>query len=569
MSAPFIDYASIRQPTTPASPGGSQFARSATPGKQPFGFSTQPLSPPLSVSASQFDASPPSSPHINSFTSSSAVPMSTQASQQGLTSAAHTPTHDCFSDQNSKNDSDIVMQDAELQQTLHTSLKRKYGDEDIQGPEITKRQRTDHDRQAPANDHSIPVTLYKTRTDIPEQTTPHSTDDFFGLYKLTGIAASVARNDPKTGEKINAMKKSYKPKLKDLPGKNRAPANPGELRGLIDYPDEEWHIQKIMGKDLSRYSEGDEQAGHDAAAQLMGRFANAFKVQPGKLPKAQDEEWAEFLGFNDGLASKATATAPPRTKAAIVGTNPAAYAATTTAVADINPAMRLRRASAKRSYDDNSFEGYGDELSDSDPDDDRRGPKAKRRRVSSDSTDHLFRAALLTESNRRATLLQPLPLHESRTMQDLVSRLEQLVEGSSDWSDTDISDDDDADFLVDDNDICKAKRILVTDLAETCEMDSDEEEDDGFDEAWAAALDELEQSEAAEHYAGLDEAWAVALEEFQQSKAIYAPIAGLPLSSPIEWHMLGPAEQERLSSNSGVAWLRNGTSALVNSIHCM
>ena len=46
----------------------------------------------------------------------------------------------------------------------------------------------------------------------------------------------MARRDPKTGEKINKLRKSYENKVKalELEGRNKAEANSNELQGLLD-----------------------------------------------------------------------------------------------------------------------------------------------------------------------------------------------------------------------------------------------------------------------------------------------------------------------------------------------
>lgn len=82
----------------------------------------------------------------------------------------------------------------------------------------------------------------------------------------------MARQDPVTGAK-KKLRKSYKGKIMDLPGKPEIPkAAPqpteGELEGesgapppknrsmglmeMLEWPEEEWRAQKVIGKDLGQ-----------------------------------------------------------------------------------------------------------------------------------------------------------------------------------------------------------------------------------------------------------------------------------------------------------------------------
>lgn len=99
---------------------------------------------------------------------------------------------------------------------------------------------------------------------------PRPTTSIFPLYNLTSIAESVARQDPVTGAK-KKLRKSYKGKIMDLPGKPEIPkAVPRPVEGelglegtapspknrsmslldMLEWPEEEWRAQKVIGKDL-------------------------------------------------------------------------------------------------------------------------------------------------------------------------------------------------------------------------------------------------------------------------------------------------------------------------------
>lgn len=78
----------------------------------------------------------------------------------------------------------------------------------------------------------------------------------------------MARQDPTTGLK-KKLRKSYKGKILDLPGKNeipkaKQPPVEGEaepvpahkrsmgLLEMLDWPEEEWYAQKVSGKEISQ-----------------------------------------------------------------------------------------------------------------------------------------------------------------------------------------------------------------------------------------------------------------------------------------------------------------------------
>ena len=101
---------------------------------------------------------------------------------------------------------------------------------------------------------------------------PQPTTNIFPLYNLTSIAESVARQDPVTGAK-KKLRKSYKGKIMDLPGRpeipkmatrltegetgadESAPAPKNRSMGfleMLDWPEEEWRAQKVIGKEISQ-----------------------------------------------------------------------------------------------------------------------------------------------------------------------------------------------------------------------------------------------------------------------------------------------------------------------------
>ena len=111
---------------------------------------------------------------------------------------------------------------------------------------------------------------------------PHTSQNLIELYGLNSIAASVARTDPVTGEKINKLRKSYEGKVKNLQiaGKNKAVKVPDEFTNLLQWPEQEWHNQKVHGKSAMDGLSGD----------LLGMLDRAVQMAPGKLPAAEADK---------------------------------------------------------------------------------------------------------------------------------------------------------------------------------------------------------------------------------------------------------------------------------------
>lgn len=181
---------------------------------------------------------------------------------------------------------------------------------------------------------------------------PNPAIDLVSYYGLGPIAASVARTDPITGEKINRLRKSYEGKLKGLglAGRNKPVkhevGNPGGLRSLMMWPEEEWRNQKVIGKEIKV-------ADPDSA--LYKQQMRAVKFEPGPVPN--NDYWEEVLGHE----KKAAVEQPPkrlsvqapdnlRLNSQSNGTPPMPTAEST----------RPKRSGKKRSYNDSSFVGYGE-----------------------------------------------------------------------------------------------------------------------------------------------------------------------------------------------------------------
>jgi len=207
---------------------------------------------------------------------------------------------------------------------------------------------------------------------------PHTTQNLFSLYGLDDIAATVARKDPITGEKINKLRKSYEGKIKDFPGKNKAVAIPYELANYIHYPDEEWGIQKVMGKELQKGLSED----------MISKLEKAVQAVPGKLSAEEHEKWRIAIEFDMDLPKAKGGDVPSTAKAATGKATKTTMATKST----ITEPPRPKRRGTKRSYADDSFEGYGEGFVDDagtthsimDDDGESRsssGAKKKRRKV--------------------------------------------------------------------------------------------------------------------------------------------------------------------------------------------
>ena len=182
--------------------------------------------------------------------------------------------------------------------------------------------------------------------------------------KLSRVAASVARFDATSGEKINRMRKSYDNHLKQLglAGKNKSTKD-GELGNAVGprkimslsemggWPDEEWLNQKVSGRDVH----------HGISDAVKSKIDIAFHLNPGPVPDAI--MWEDILGIdrptlsNPNLRRDSKLAGQGITKSA--SANSKANLESHHPDADQHP-IRARRNTKKRRYDDGSFEGYGE-----------------------------------------------------------------------------------------------------------------------------------------------------------------------------------------------------------------
>ena len=194
---------------------------------------------------------------------------------------------------------------------------------------------------------------------------PHTTQDLISLYNLQPLAATVARTDPVTGEK-RAIRKTYKGKIKafGLAGRDKEVRHPeGQAGGLLEmaiWPTEEWHVQKVAGKQFDTGLSED----------TWARLERAMTMEPGPLPGFD----ASILGIDTPIAPPAAVeTKTPAQPANVIQRQPGQpNGIAQTPHSGANPSTgdppRPKRTGRKRRYDEHSFEGYGEGYVDDDGD---------------------------------------------------------------------------------------------------------------------------------------------------------------------------------------------------------
>ena len=177
-------------------------------------------------------------------------------------------------------------------------------------------------------------------------------------YGLNWLEASVARVDPKTGEKINKLRKSYEGQIKSfgLAGRNKATPHDSDVDGMTmlqlgQWPHQEYQLQRVMGKDLM----------HGLSGGVENRLEKALDLKPGKVPR--NAEWENVLGHDkkgntDDPKSKKQELRKEETQQQPIGLPKVnGHMNGITSNPETN---RPKRVGKKRSYFDSSFEGYGE-----------------------------------------------------------------------------------------------------------------------------------------------------------------------------------------------------------------
>jgi hypothetical protein len=167
--------------------------------------------------------------------------------------------------------------------------------------------------------------------------------------------------DPVTGEKINRLRKSYEGKLKGLglAGRNKSikqeVGQPGSLRHLTLWPEEEWQNQKVHGKPIKV---------SDMDLALQDLQSKAMRMEPG--PVRNNDFWEDVLG-HEKPAKHATPGDTGKKAAPTPSGRPSAQSYATSPQIQDTERPRPSRG-RKRHYDDNSFSGYGEGFVDDDED---------------------------------------------------------------------------------------------------------------------------------------------------------------------------------------------------------
>ncbi|PGH30929.1 hypothetical protein GX50_06286 [[Emmonsia] crescens] len=395
-SSPAVDTAKSHQvhqqnrpkdqtPHTPTSP-----LMSVSTQNYASSFSTTQTSPAQTLQPASL-SSPPSS-----------IAMSTQVSQQPtVTSTTSFPTPASSVGGHFANNP--TMDEAESTSKNATAGPRKDGESfmgkesglDFMDIDTSGHRRTDHDRQKKGSGRNLDENTmdldYRAASSLQEEdlslaalqqdigaafhlckssytaSGPNPSLDLVSLYGLGPVAASVARTDPVTGEKINRLRKSYEGKIKGLglAGRNKPvkaePGAPGGLRYLTLWPEEEWQNQKVYGKDI-KVAEPD--------SAFFRQQLKAMKMEPGTLPN--HEFWEDALGHEKpvkviaatDLSMGKTAGPFPGPVRQPMHTNGSPPMISTPTTENTRP----KRSGKKRSYNDSSFVGYGEGFPDDEAD---------------------------------------------------------------------------------------------------------------------------------------------------------------------------------------------------------
>ncbi|CAK7272877.1 hypothetical protein SEPCBS57363_005369 [Sporothrix epigloea] len=215
---------------------------------------------------------------------------------------------------------------------------------------------------------------------------PRLSEDLFAMFNLTGIAAEVARTLP-NGEK-NAMRKTYKGYMKKLgvsghfePVK-REEGDESDFMRLISEADDSWQVRQVKAREIR----------HGLLDDVEADLRAAMTMNKGPIPKSVWD--SSVLG---DLAPEKLASGGVR-PGSVRGTAPNTPLHPTIARSKIQlqqkqaaaggnaDTLRPRRVIKKRSYGENSFEGYGEGFPDDDGDasgyatGDGDGPNLKRRK---------------------------------------------------------------------------------------------------------------------------------------------------------------------------------------------
>ncbi|KAI0124201.1 Rox3 mediator complex subunit-domain-containing protein [Xylariales sp. AK1849] len=326
-----------------------------------------------------FNPQTPQSP--SQFSPSSADPLSSMnSSMTSITTSLPTPAHSV----SGTTQPDITMSDAD------SPNKRKRLTDDMGDQEQKKVHLEDPRRLGIENLHLDVGEKYLLCRTPHFASYPRASGDLFEMFGLAGIAAEVARTKP-NGEK-NALRKTYKGHIKYLGVNGHFDAvkkeldDPQGFMHLIGMPQDVWHVNEVAGKEI----EG------SFSKQVQSNLLGAMTMAKGPIAKSI------WDGAVLGDLAPGNMVKKPKDESSKQGA-PGTPAASTGGLAksgrlQVPQADRSRRIGKKRSYQDSSFEGYGEGFTDDDPgaetgystgDGDDRVSKQKRRKQHPGSTSSL------------------------------------------------------------------------------------------------------------------------------------------------------------------------------------
>lgn len=165
------------------------------------------------------------------------------------------------------------------------------------------------------------------------------------------------------------MRKSYEGKVKNLglAGRNRAVKHEnGKDLGLLEmtrWPEEEWHNQKIAGKDVHK----------GLPSGILAKLERAMQMQPGPVSNTPENDWEDLLGHEKVKPLPTITEQNPKhaMNAEKLKAKPNGQVNGVRAPVSKDQAaevLRPKRAGKKRRYDEHSFEGYGEGYVDDDGD---------------------------------------------------------------------------------------------------------------------------------------------------------------------------------------------------------
>lgn len=172
--------------------------------------------------------------------------------------------------------------------------------------------------------------------------------------------------DPVTGQKVNKLRKSYEGKLKELglDGRNKATESQHELEGLVDPG---WDDITQNGNTLWQEQNPTADTEGSLINDMLANLDAALSFKHGRLPKDDYKNWNYQLGLNipnpkpSGPTNVAAAKDPPKNAASnFLKANTGPMASKSAPSSPGNPLGRPDRANKKRSYQEGSWEGYGD-----------------------------------------------------------------------------------------------------------------------------------------------------------------------------------------------------------------